>query len=155
MRLLLQTKIAEFQDLVKQLLEERKFLQAQTQNLQNIVNSRLSAHEHETEIPGLQATDQIIVAQGSEDLPSNDTYENSELEISAAQSHVQSEQPPQDATAQQILHLLKQLGPGERDSKTGWETLALRRTHGGLHEDRVGSHEFLPCRYCSPRLIRL
>ena len=71
----------------------------------------MSAHQHEREIPNLQDTDQLIVAQANEDSSPSDNNGENELKPSASQNQFQTEQPQEDATAQQILHLLEQLGP--------------------------------------------
>lgn len=110
----------------------------------------MSAHEHEREIPGLQETDQIIVAQAEEDSLPSDSNGDNELESSALQNEFQTEQPQEDATAQQILHLLEQLRPEKSLDSVSQENSVGRQGREKLH-----NHEFQPCRYCSPRLLRL
>jgi len=145
----------QLQDLVKQMLDERKELRIQQHQLQNVINSRMVAHEHESVIPSFQDGDEIILPQsetsvGSEtsnltmddsDLSRSSYLEVTETELSQLHSHEELDQ--NDGTARQILQILEQLGPSEDGAHRGWMSPDVR------------SREFLPCRYCGGRVLRL
>ncbi|CAH3160101.1 unnamed protein product [Porites lobata] len=151
----MQDKMNQLQDLVKRMLDERKELRIQQQQLQNVINSKMVAHEHESAISSFQDGDEIIVPQAeasvtsetnSQTMDDSDRSRSSYLEETETElSHINSENEldQNDGTARQILQILEQLGPSEEGTRKGW-----------LSPD-VRDREFLPCRYCGGRVLRL
>lgn len=147
----------QLQDLVKRMLDERKELRIQQHQLQNVINSRMVAHEHETVISAHQDGDEVIVPQAQAELSlesetnshslddsdqSRSSYlEETENELNQLQNEEELDQ--NDGTARQILQILEQLGPSEEGTHKGWMSPDVR------------SREFLPCRYCEGRVLRL
>ncbi|KAL9987717.1 hypothetical protein ACROYT_G002067 [Oculina patagonica] len=151
----MQEKMNQLQDLVKQMLDERKELRIHQHQLQNVINSRMVAHEHEAVISGYQDGDEVIVPHdemtmehetSSRYLDDSDPSRSSILEETETElSHLDDdgELDQNDGTARQILQILEQLGPSEEGAHTGWMSPDVR------------SREFLPCRYCGDRVLRL
>lgn len=145
----------QLQDLVKRMLDERKELRIQQQQLQNVINSKMVAHEHESAISSFQDGDEIIVPQAeasvtsetnSQTMDDSDRSRSSYLEETETElSHINNENEldQNDGTARQILQILEQLGPSEEGTRKGW-----------LSPD-VRDREFLPCRCCGGRVLRL
>lgn len=145
----------QLQDLVKRMLDERKELRIQQQQLQNVINSKMVAHEHESAISSFQDGDEIVVPQAeasvtsetnSQTMDDSDRSRSSYLEETETElSHINNENEldQNDGTARQILQILEQLGPSEEGTRKGW-----------LSPD-VRDREFLPCRYCGGRVLRL
>ena len=142
----------QLQDLVKQMLDERKELRLQQHQLQSVINSKMVAHEHQSAIPSFQDGDEVIVQQEQTEVASErNTMDNSELwsksfletetELSEIDNSEQFDQ--NDGTAHQILQILEQLGPTEEGTQSGWMSPDVR------------CREFLPCRYCGGRVLRL
>ena len=145
----------QLQDLVKRMLEERKDLRIQQHQLQNVINSRMVAHEHESVISTFQEGDEIIVpqaelsAESETDIQTSDDSDRSRTsnpdetgtELSLLDDDVELDQ--NDGTARQILQILEQLGPSEEGTHKGWMSPDVR------------SREFLPCRFCEGRVLRL
>lgn len=149
----MQEKMNQLQDLVKRMLDERKELRTQQHQLQNVINSRMVAHEHESTISSFQDSDEIIEPQASvSNETSSQTMDDSdrsrssyleETEIELSQLDNDDELDENDGTARQILQILEQLGPSEEGTRKGWMSPDVR------------TREFLPCRYCGERVLRL
>ncbi|XP_068693979.1 golgin subfamily A member 2-like isoform X1 [Montipora foliosa] len=148
----MQEKMNQLQDLVKQMLDERKELRLQQHQLQSVINSKMVAHEHQSAIPSFQDGDEVIVQQEQTEVASErNTMDNGELwsksfletetELSGIDNSEQFDQ--NDGTAHQILQILEQLGPTEEGTQSGWMSPDVR------------CREFLPCRYCGGRVLRL
>ena len=143
----------QLQDLVKRMLDERKELRTQQHQLQNVINSRMVAHEHESTISSFQDSDEIIEPQASvSNETSSQTMDDSdrsrssyleETEIELSELDNGDELDENDGTARQILQILEQLGPSEEGTRKGWMSPDVR------------TREFLPCRYCGERVLRL
>lgn len=145
----------QLQDLVKRMLDERKELRIQQHQLQNVINSRMVAHEHESVISAYQDGDEVIVPQvevsvesetNSHNLDDSDRSRSSyldETETELSQLDNNEDLDQNDGTARQILQILEQLGPSEEGIHKGWISPDVR------------SREFLPCRYCGGRVLRL
>ena len=145
----------QLQDLVKRMLDERKELRIQQHQLQNVINSRMVAHEHEPVISANQDGDEVIVPQAdvsvesetnSQNLDDSDRSRSSyleETETELSQLDKDEDLDQNDGTARQILQILEQLGPSEEGSHKGWISPDVR------------SREFLPCRSCGGRVLRL
>lgn len=144
----------QLQDLVKRMLDERKELRIQQQQLQNVINSRMVAHEHESVISAYQDGDEVIVPQAdvsvesetNSQLDDSDRSRSSyleETETELSQLDKDEDLDQNDGTARQILQILEQLGPSEEGTHKGWISPDVR------------SREFLPCRYCGGRVLRL
>lgn len=145
----------QLQDLVKRMLDERKELRIQQHQLQNVINSRMVAHEHEPVISAYQDGDEVIVPQAdvsvesetnSQNLDDSDRSRSSYLEETAtelSQLDKDEDLDQNDGTARQILQILEQLGPSEEGTHKGWISPDVR------------SREFLPCRSCGDRVLRL
>lgn len=145
----------QLQDLVKQMLDERKELRIHQHQLQSVINSRMVAHEHEAIISAYQDGDEVIVPHTEVSVehetdnrylddsdPSRSSYlEETETELSHLENDEELDQ--NDGTARQILQILEQLGPTEEGTHKGWISPDVR------------SREFLPCRYCGGRVLRL
>ena len=145
----------QLQDLVKRMLEERKDLRIQQHQLQNVINSRMVAHEHESAVSSFQEGDEIIVpqaelsAESETDIQTTDDSDRSRTsnpdetgtELSLLDDDVELDH--NDGTARQILQILEQLGPSEEGTHKGWMSPDVR------------SREFLPCRFCEGRVLRL
>lgn len=146
----------QLQDLVKRMLEERSELRIQQHQLQSAINSRLVEHEHQSPIASFQDGDEIIKAQEqtelSSDLNGQQTMDNGELSSSSileetekgfSQIDNNDELDRNEGTARQILQILEQLSPSEEGNYKGWMSPDVRH------------REFLPCRYCDGRVLRL
>lgn len=145
----------QLQDLVKRMLDERKELRFQQHQLQNVINSKMVAHEHESFISSFQDGDEIIVPEAetsvanetnSQNMDDSDRSRSSfleETENELSQLDNDEELDQNDGTARQILQILEQLGPSEEGTHRGWMSPDVR------------SREFLPCRYCGGRVLRL
>jgi len=145
----------QLQDLVKRMLDERKELRIQQHQLQNVINSRMVAHEHESVISAYHDGDEVIVPQAevsvesetnSQNLDDSDRSRSSyleETETELSQLDNTEDLDRNDGTARQILQILEQLGPSEEGTHKGWISPDLR------------SREFLPCRSCGGRVLRL
>lgn len=144
----------QLQDLVKRMLDERKELRIQQQQLQNVINSRMVAHEHESVISAYQDGDEVIVPQAdvsvesetNSQLDDSDRSRSSyleETETELSQLDKDEDLDQNDGTARQILQILEQLGPSEEGTHKGWISPDVR------------SREFLPCRSCGGRVLRL
>ena len=143
----------QLQDLVKRMLDERKELRTQQHQLQNVINSRMVAHEHESIISSFQDGDEIIEPQASvasetssQTIDDSDRSRSSyleETETEFSQLDNDDELDESDGTARQILQILEQLGPSEEGTHKGWMSPDVR------------TREFLPCRYCGGRVLRL
>ena len=145
----------QLQDLVKRMLDERKDLRIQQHQLQNVINSRMVAHEHESMISSYQQGDEIIVPQAEMELENETNIqtaddsdrsrssiaEGTETELTQLDNDEQLDQ--NDGTARQILQILEQLGPSEEGALKGWMSPDVR------------SREFMPCRHCDGRVLRL
>lgn len=145
----------QLQDLVKRMLDERKELRIQQHQLQNVINSRMVAHEHESMISSYQQSDEIIVPQAEMELESetdiqtadvsdrsrSSIVEGTETELSQLDNDEELDQ--NDGTARQILQILEQLGPSEEGTLKGWMSPDVR------------CREFMPCRHCGGRVLRL
>lgn len=145
----------QLQDLVKRMLDERKELRIQQHQLQNVINSRMVAHEHESMISSYQQSDEIIVPQAEMELESetdiqtadvsdrsrSSIVEGTETELSQLDNDEELDQ--NDGTARQILQILEQLGPSEEGALKGWMSPDVR------------CREFMPCRHCGGRVLRL
>lgn len=142
-----QNKISQLQSLVRQLIEERQNLQLQHQQMQNVVNKRMLAHEHENVIPAfnesLQSTHDSSIKTDEDSSFNLDNSLDSGRE-SPLLDIESSYEPKEDGTTRQILQLLEQLGPTEEGGVRGWLAPEVR------------SRDFLPCRYCAEsRLIQI
>lgn len=151
----MQEKMNQLQDLVKRMLDERKELRIQQHQLQNVINSRMVAHEHESMISSYQQSDEIIVPQAEMELESetdiqtadvsdrsrSSIVEGTETELSQLDNDEELDQ--NDGTARQILQILEQLGPSEEGALKGWMSPDVR------------CREFMPCRHCGGRVLRL
>lgn len=144
----------QLQDLVKRMLDERKELRIQQHQLQNVINSRMVTHEHESVISAYQDGDEVIVPQADLSLESeaNSHLDDSdrsrssyleETETELSQLDKDEDLDQNDGTARQILQILEQLGPSEEGTHKGWISPDVR------------SREFLPCRSCGGRVLRL
>lgn len=145
----------QLQDLVKRMLDERKELRFQQHQLQNVINSKMVAHEHESFISSFQDGDEIIVPEAETSVASETNSQNmddsdrsrssflEETENELSQLDNDEELDQNDGTARQILQILEQLGPSEEGTHRGWMSPDVR------------SREFLPCRYCGGRVLRL
>ena len=146
----------QLQDLIKQVLEERSELRIQQHQLQSAINSRLVEHDHQSPISFFQDGDEIIEAQEqtelSSDLNGQNTMDNSEVSSSSILEETGTELSEIDkndeldrneGTARQILQILEQLSPSEEGTYKGWMSPDVRH------------REFLPCRYCDGRVLRL
>lgn len=145
----------QLQDLVKRMLDERKELRFQQHQLQNVINSKMVAHEHESFISSFQDGDEIIVPEAETSVVSETNSQNmhdsdrsrssflEETENELSQLDNDEELDQNDGTARQILQILEQLGPSEEGTHRGWMSPDVR------------SREFLPCRYCGGRVLRL
>ena len=146
----------QLQDLVKQMLDDRKELRLQQHQLQSVINSKMVAHEHQSAIPFFQDGDEIMVPQAqseetsetnveivdnSGELSNGLFFEETETELSRFDNSEEFDQ--NDRTANQILQILEQLGPSEEGTRKGWMSPDVR------------SREFLPCRHCDGRVLRL
>lgn len=115
--------------------------------MQNIINKRMLAHEHENVIPldhlTLESSIDDSILKTDEDSSFNldnslDSGRESPLQ------DIESYQPKDDGTTRQILQLLEQLGPTEEGGVSGWLSPEVR------------NRDFLPCRYCAEsRLIQI
>lgn len=152
----MQEKMNQLQDLIKQVLEERSELRIQQHQLQSAINSRLVEHDHQSPISSFHDGDEIIKAQEqtelSSDLNGQNTMDNSEVSSSSipeetgtelSQIDKSDELDRNEGTARQILQILEQLSPSEEGTYKGWMSPDVRH------------REFLPCRYCDGRLLRL
>lgn len=151
----MQDKMNQLQELVKRMLEERKELRIQQHQLQNVINSRMVAHEHEAVISGTQHDDDVVVPRAElslesetnsqswddTDVSKSSSVDETENELNLLQNEVELDQ--NDGTARQILQILEQLGPTEDGAHKG-----------GMSPDLL-SREFLPCRSCGGRVLRL
>lgn len=145
----------QLQDLVKQMLDERKELRIHQHQLQNVINSRMVAHEHEAVISAYQDGDELVVPQAEVSVESETNsrymddsdrsrssyFDETETELSQLENDEDLDQ--NDGTARQILQILEQLGPSEEGTRRGWISPDVR------------SREFLPCRACGERVLRL
>ena len=145
----------QLQELVKRMLGERKELRIQQHQLQNVINSRMVAHEHEAVISGTQHDDDVVVPRAElslesetnsqswddTDVSKSSSVDETENELNLLQNEVELDQ--NDGTARQILQILEQLGPTEAGAHKG-----------GMSPDLL-SREFLPCRSCGGRVLRL
>ena len=142
----------QLQDLVKRMLDERKELRIQQHQLQNVINSRMVAHEHESVISAYQdGGDEVIEVSvesetNSQNLDGSDRSRSSyldETETELSQLDNTEDLDQNDGTARQILQILEQLGPSKEGTHKGWISPDVR------------SREFLPCRSCGGRVLRL
>ena len=143
----------QLQELVKRMLDERKDLRIQQHQLQSVINSRMVAHEHQAVIPSLQDSDEIITAQEASTQNETNTIADDSHEsvgdnaglVTESELSLDSddELEQRDGTAQQILQILELLGPSEEGAQKGWMSPHVR------------TREFLPCRYCGSRILRL
>lgn len=145
----------QLQDLVKRMLDERKELRIQQHQLQNVINSRMVAHEHESMISSYQQSDEIIVPQAEMELESETSIQTADVSDRSRSSIVEGtetelsqldndeELDQNDGTARQILQILEQLGPSEEGALKGWMSPDVR------------CREFMPCRHCGGRVLRL
>lgn len=145
----------QLQDLVKQMLDERKELRIHQHQLQNVINSRMVAHEHEAVISAYQDGDELVVPQAEVSVESETNSRNmddsdrsrssyfDETETELSQLENDEDLDQNDGTARQILQILEQLGPSEEGTHRGWISPDVR------------SREFLPCRACGERVLRL
>lgn len=142
-----QNKISQLQSLVRQLIEERQNLQLQLQQMQNIVNKRMLAHEHENIIPA--HNESLLSTHGTSIKTDEESSFNldSSLDSGRESPLLDIENPYEskhDGTTRQILQLLEQLGPTEEGGVRGWLSPEVR------------NRDFLPCRYCAEsRLIQI
>ena len=144
----------QLQDLVKRMLDERKELRIQQHQLQNVINSRMVAHEHESVISAYQDGDEVILPQAevsvesetnSQNFDDSDRSRSSYLEETETELKLDNNEDldQNDGTARQILQILEQLGPSEEGTHKGWISPDVR------------SREFLPCQSCGGRVLRL